>query len=237
MSKRARKDSHGGGACTVVGWTCVPVKGSVDGSYVLLRVDDVDSCVVHVCNLDVDVTQEDLRDALGADVEVAMVGTQGQARVRFADAAKAQAVCGMQRITLRPSAGLRGLDKYLAECQQRPDPVALARQVDEYMAAFDAREAAKKEELAAAPVVDADGFTLVTRARKGNTKQGKHGVKATTVRKRAPKQQGNAEPNFYQHVALQRKMDQLNELRTKHEADRARLVALKGERGSRKFRP
>lgn len=200
----------------------------------MLQGDEVDECVVHICNLDAGVTERDVKEAFG--VKDATLGHSGQARLRFPDAQGAAAALKMESVTVKESAALRGLNKYLAECQQRPDPVALAREVDEYMIAFDEREVSKKEKLAAAPVVDADGFTLVTRARRGNTKQGKLGVKATTARKRAPVA-GNADPNFYQYLALQKQMEQLNELREKHQSDRARLATLKGEREARKFRP
>ncbi len=164
-SKRVRVEAPRAGAQQCGEYWCIPVLGGTHEGYVFVRRDEADSLVVHVANVDVDVTAQDVGSAFGGSaVESVTLSPRGEARLRFRSDKAADKALRLPSVTLARSDTLHGYAKYLAECQQRPDPAALAREVDDFMAAFDARtQAAAKANQK--QKVDADGFVLVTRKR------------------------------------------------------------------------
>lgn len=142
------------------GFWCV---STPDGAPVLLRGDAELASVVHVANLEPGVTADDVKDALGAS-EATLGPLAGQARLTFASETEAAAALQRGPVVVPRSDALRGWDRWVAACQAKPDPVALAREVDEFMARFDA-QAAQAAQRARVQQVDDDGFVLVTRKR------------------------------------------------------------------------
>lgn len=182
---------------------CVPVRSNRGRHFVYLQHDDTtDDSVLLCCNLDPLVSAADVRAAFGA-TGATLGPAAGQARITFASEQEADAALRLPNVTFAPSTALSGWSKYVAECQQRPDPVALAREVDDFMERFDAKTEATKQanrELH----VDADGFVLVTRKRGRRSAVDKSGaaVKATAAKKHT-KAKPKADPNFYQYLRQQ----------------------------------
>jgi hypothetical protein len=178
-------------------------------------------------------TEKDLREAFGAAVlNVTIDGACAEVRFTNNKAAK-RAVRPGQSLSLgrTGSALLRGVARYAADCQRHPQANTLKREVNEFMADFDVRQEAAKDE-AKKQVVDDDGFTLVTKARgrKGIT-DGNVKVRATGRMKRG--RDTTASEAFYGLDRLKARKKQLAELRTKFQEDKARIK--KKQHADRRF--
>lgn len=127
----------------------------------------------------------------------------------------------------KPSGKTKWLQQYHAH---RPKSDTLQMQVDRFMEAFDQR---KQQEKAAAsgPLVDEDGWTTVRYASKRRRLLLPKGVE-----KQTKKQKKGDKPllNFYKHQQMDRKRNQLAELRQKFEEDKRRLSM---QTATRKFKP
>jgi len=126
---------------------------------------------------------------------------------------------------------LGGTAKWLATYNKnRPKSDTLQLQVDRFMEAFDTREqqarAAKN-----GPLVDEDGWTVVR-----NTSKRRRLLLPKGVEEKGSKKRKSDEPafNFYKHQQMQKKRDQLAELRRKFEQDKQKLAR---QTATRKFKP
>jgi hypothetical protein len=213
-------------------FTAVPLKHEKGHFVYLKRVADSPACLeigplmYH--------TVSEVRDALveAGDIEkIDLEGRKESAIVRFNKESSVASALSLSCINW-PSVGkqnqVRGMEKWVGQCQQRPEASHLQRQVEAFMAEFDAAEEDAKEE-AKEEEVDDDGFTLVTknRGKKGVT-DGEIHVKAAGRTKRG-RQHGPGD-GFYGLNKLKAKEKQLKEVRKKFEADRKRLKLLKQER-------
>eukprot|EP01083_Nonionella_stella_P069093 183993_1 len=122
-----------------------------------------------------------------------------------------------------------GIKKWLEEYKaKRPNPEMLQRQVDMFMTNFDKMEKAKDE-----PIVDDDGFQLVTYSKKQKRKQ-------TTKSQNIPrghlkkKQKLLAGGSFYKSQRRERRQKELTVLRQKFQDDKKRIAEM---RSQRKFNP
>lgn len=126
-----------------------------------------------------------------------------------------------------PGGMRRWLEEYKA---QRPDPAGLQTQVDRFMEAFDRRVDAERRAARSGPVVDEDGFTLITR-----TRGAKRAAPAATVvqqKKRAKEERDVVD--FYRFQRRERKREELATLRRQFEEDKLKIARM---REQRKFKP
>eukprot|EP00823_Brevimastigomonas_motovehiculus_P009559 TRINITY_DN922_c0_g2_i1.p1 TRINITY_DN922_c0_g2~~TRINITY_DN922_c0_g2_i1.p1 ORF type:complete len:149 (-),score=57.63 TRINITY_DN922_c0_g2_i1:97-543(-) len=147
----------------------------------------------------------------------------------------------MQVLGLEPE--LNGIEKWVHDYQSdRPDVQKLQAQVDRFMKAFDERSEMEKQAEKKGPIVDKDGFILVTgdtkkKKRKLNTKPST--TSATSSSSSTPssekrKKKAPAVFNLYRFQERQQKMDQLKQLRSDFEEDKKKISKM---REQRKFRP
>lgn len=115
----------------------------------------------------------------------------------------------------------------------RPESETLQFQVDKFMEAFDMRTKQEKAELAAGPVVDADGWTVV-RTNNPKKKRKLPSMKEDVVMSKKKKKTSEKVVHFYRHQQRQEKREQLAELRRKFEEDKLKLAKMKE---SRQFNP
>jgi len=124
-----------------------------------------------------------------------------------------------------------GTAKWLAQHEKnRPKSETLQLQVDRFMEAFDMREKAAKA-AKDGPLVDEDGWTVVR-----NTSKRRRLLLPKGVEEKGRKKNKGEEPpmNFYKHQKIQKKRDQLAELRRKFEEDKEKLAR---QTSIRKFKP
>jgi len=120
----------------------------------------------------------------------------------------------------------------------------LAESVASFMRSFEKAERERQREAGARHgQIDDDGFVTVTRRRKGrnNASDGQVTVGAASeaaaavrAAKRAKRERADANFDFYQFQAHERKREKLEAMRAQFEADKARIAKL---RADRKFRP
>ena len=153
-----------------------------------------------------------------------VAGQSGGALVVFGAAASAAAALAAETVRLAASGScpVRGLQRWAAACQGRMrQPEHLQRQVSAFMAEFDARQAVAERE-AREEVVDADGFTLVSRAR-GRRGASDGEVHVRAAQGRAKRARGTAQEAFYGLQKLRARRQAVQQLRAKFEADKKRL--------------
>lgn len=115
-----------------------------------------------------------------------------------------------------------------------PDPAVLQASVDEYMAAFNAKEEAKAKQLAQQrSEPDADGFITVTRGgRSGPAREEDTKLKEEELKQR---QKNMVKDDFYRFQVREKKKEQAQDLMREFQEDRKRLEAMKRRKG--KMRP
>jgi uncharacterized protein (DUF2384 family) len=116
---------------------------------------------------------------------------------------------------------------------ERPNERLWQVELDATVQEYDARRAAEllhREEQAA--TVDADGFTIVRRTKKGLQKSGGANVRAYTARPgvAAPKKKKRLLKDFYAFQINQRRDNELESLKRKFEEDRERLKRIRANR-------
>jgi ribosomal RNA-processing protein 7 len=125
-----------------------------------------------------------------------------------------------------------GVQKWLREFHRtRPKGKTLQMQVDRFMEAFDKRELQARAAAESGPLVDDEGWTIVRSASKRRRLLLPKGVEEQGRKK---KKKNVPILNFYKHQQIQKKRDQLAELRRKFEQDKERLAR---QTASRKFNP
>jgi ribosomal RNA-processing protein 7 len=131
-----------------------------------------------------------------------------------------------------------GVSKWLAAYQtERPDPHALQQQVDRFMEAFDKRRRLEDAAREAGPVIDEDGFTLVTsKKRKRNVMSAVARAQQEANAAQSKKNKKKAESmGFYKFQRRQKQMQELAVLRQKFEEDKRRIAAQKARRQFKPF--
>lgn len=125
--------------------------------------------------------------------------------------------------------GMRGwLEEYKSH---RPDPARLQAQVDRFMEGFDRRTEMERRAAAAGPVVDEDGFTLVTRRSRNRTKS----TESTVLVRQTKKRKSDRELlDFYRFQRREKKKEELAVLRRKFDEDKRRVAQMKEQR---RFKP
>jgi ribosomal RNA-processing protein 7 len=132
-----------------------------------------------------------------------------------------------------------GMRKWLGEWRaRRPDVAKLQLQVERFMEGFDRKERAEREAAAASkatPVVDEEGFTLVTygssrkkRPRVFHEEGGPPRESAKEAKKRA--QQEQMVLSFYKFQKRDAQQKQLDTLRRRVEEDKRRIARMKERR-------
>lgn len=126
---------------------------------------------------------------------------------------------------------LGGTAKWLAQYEKnRPKSKTLQLQVDRFMESFDMRVKAAKA-ANDGPLVDEDGWTVVRNTSKRRRLLLPKGVEETERKKN----KGDQPPmNFYKHQKIQKRRDQLAELRRKFEHDKLKIAS---QTATRKFNP
>ena len=233
-SKRRRRTVEGNleGPQQVGDFTAVPLKNEPERFVFLRAVSDRPGCLelgpvlYH--------TMAEVRDAVMEAGDVDSIDLEGQKDSAIVTFKKESSVAAALRLRVInwPSVGkqnqVRGMEKWVGQCQQRPEPTHLKRQVEAFMEEFDAAEEDAKEE-AKQEEVDADGFTLVTKSRgKKGVTDGQIHVKAAGRTKRG--RQNGPGDGFYGINKLKAKEKQLKEVKRRFAEDRERLKKLKLER-------
>ena len=122
---------------------------------------------------------------------------------------------------------------FLAEWQHsgavsHPDQRELRASVEAWIEAYESSErSARLSALAQRNLTDEDGFTLVTRAKRGRNTTTGQGITVQSFRREEA-------VNFYRFQIRQKKVGELVELRKKFEEDKKKVAQL---REARKFRP
>ncbi len=108
---------------------------------------------------------------LGGGSDAKLRGSMHGMVLQFADTS-----CVSKALVMRSRPGGTGVPAWVeAYRDERPDPRALQREVDHFMAEFEAKEAAERERVkAAANTVDDDGFVLVTKKSKDKPFESEH---------------------------------------------------------------
>eukprot|EP00808_Paulinella_micropora_P017708 g65248.t1 len=126
-----------------------------------------------------------------------------------------------------------GMEKWVQQYKaERPDAKLLKTQVDRFMEGFDTQMEAEKKAREGGPIVDEDGFQLVTRKRPAGKRLLPSDVSSESSKQRKKKKKSTL--HFYRFQEREEKRGKLDELRKKFEEDKARIEKLKA---SRKFKP
>lgn len=129
---------------------------------------------------------------------------------------------------------LVGLQKYIRDYNNSiVDPAQLQKEVDTFMAEYDKKLEAEKQN-AKGQNVDEDGWTVVTKKGRNPGLSRKESVESKIAQKLQKKQKKKRLENFYTFQVRESKMNHIVKLREKFEEDKKRIEAFKK---SRKFKP
>lgn len=157
------------------------------------------------------------------------------ARIVFEEAESVQKAMEMDLgdvlLPYEKGTALTGMKKWLEEYKVlRPNSHAMQMQIDRFMEAFDDREEQQRVAAKSGPVIDEDGFMLITRSKKKPQLLSKSAAANPIDKKKRKKEM----INFYSFQRKQQKQMELAVLRKKFEEDKKRVVRMKE---ARKFVP
>lgn len=138
-------------------------------------------------------------------------------------------------LSKKESPVITGLEKWYIEYNSRiVNPGDLQKDIDKYMADYDAKEEekVKKEKVAGEP--DEEGWITVTKRGRKPGFARKESVEKRILGKERKKRSKKVLLNFYRHQIKETKMNHLINLREKFEEDKRKIAIL---RQTRKFKP